>query len=79
MKKRDKFHARKSDAKNMENHPKWVPKGVKNHPKSIKNEVQKSDDFWKGFSRKARWPRGTKGRLKEGKPPEENQQKGRLT
>jgi hypothetical protein len=29
-------------------------KGAKNHKKSIKNEVQKSDDFWKGFPGNAR-------------------------
>ena len=36
MKKRDKFHARKSDAKNMENHPKWIPKGSQNPGKFVK-------------------------------------------
>ena len=38
--------------------------GANNHQKSIKNEVQKSYDFWKGFSRKSQgFPGNARGTL----------------
>ena len=45
MKNQCKIHARKSDAKNMENHQKWMPKGSQKTLKIDKKTIRKKG--WK--------------------------------
>ena len=54
MQNRYKFHTRKSDAQNTENHPKSAQKGAKNHQKTYQKSVRKKDRFIRGFFRKGK-------------------------
>ena len=76
MKKQCKIHARKSDAKNMENHPKSDPKGRSKVRKNWKNNDAKKGRKKTEIPQKARGTlaaRGHTNRRKEDKLTEEKQ------